>query len=134
RGPPGRCPRGSAHRPRTRVATASGTSCRHRHRIRTATRKVIHSPRRARPIRDRRGRMGDMADSPPPAPRFLAPAQVAELLDIEVDEVVSLIMAGRLRGSQLGSPARWRVEESSLADYLAEQTEEARRMALWRQA
>lgn len=75
-----------------------------------------------------------MADSPPPAPRFLAPAQVAELLDIEVDEVVSLIMSGRLRGSQLGSPARWRVEESSLADYLAEQTEEARRMALWRQA
>lgn len=75
-----------------------------------------------------------MADSPASAPRFLAPAQVAELLSIDVDEVVALIMAGRLRGSQLGSPARWRVEEASLADYLDEQSEEARRMALWRQA
>ncbi|MGB3376573.1 MAG: helix-turn-helix domain-containing protein [Microbacterium sp.] len=68
------------------------------------------------------------------APRFLAPAQVAELLSIEVDEVVDLVQQGRLRGSQLGSPARWRVEESSLAEYLSEQSEEARRMALWRQA
>lgn len=75
-----------------------------------------------------------MADTPASAPRFLAPAQVAELLSIEVDEVVALVVAGRLRGAQLGSPARWRVEESSIADYLAEQTEEARRMALWRQA
>jgi len=68
------------------------------------------------------------------APRFLAPAQVAELLCIEVDEVIDLVQQGRLRGSQLGSPARWRIEESSLADYLSEQSEEARRMALWRQA
>lgn len=75
-----------------------------------------------------------MADSPASPPRFLAPAQVAELLSIEVDEVVALVYQGRLRGSQLGSPARWRIEESSLAEYLAEQTEEARRMALWRQA
>lgn len=75
-----------------------------------------------------------MPDSPASAPRFLAPAQVAELLSIEIDEVVTLVLEGRLRGSQLGSPARWRVEESSLSEYLAEQSEEARRMALWRQA
>lgn len=68
------------------------------------------------------------------APRFLAPSEVAELLSIEVDEVVALVHEGRLRGSQLGSPPRWRVEESSLAEYLAEQSEQARRMALWRQA
>lgn len=67
-------------------------------------------------------------------PRFLAPAQVAELLSIEVDEVIELVYAGRLRGSKLGSPARWRIEEPSLGEYLAEQSEEARRMALWRQA
>ena len=66
--------------------------------------------------------------------RFLAPAQVAELLSIEVDEVVALVLEGRLRGSQLGSPARWRVEADSLEDYLAEQAEEARRMALWHQS
>lgn len=68
------------------------------------------------------------------APRFLAPAQVAELMSIEVDEVIRLVQEGRLRGSQLGSPPRWRVEEASIADYLAEQTEDARRSALWRQA
>ncbi|WP_136055106.1 helix-turn-helix domain-containing protein [Microbacterium sp. K24] len=75
-----------------------------------------------------------MAESPASAPRFLAPAQVAELLSIGVDEVISLVHDGRLRGSQLGSPARWRVEESSLQGYLAEQSETARRMALWRQS
>lgn len=75
-----------------------------------------------------------MADSPASAPRFLAPAQVAELLSIDVDEVIALVVAGRLRGAQLGTPARWRVAEDSINDYLAEQTEEARRMALWRQA
>lgn len=75
-----------------------------------------------------------MAYTPASAPRFLAPAQVAELLSIEVDEVIALVMAGRLRGAQLGSPARWRIEEESISEYLAEQTEEARRMALWRQS
>lgn len=75
-----------------------------------------------------------MADSPASAPRFLAPAQVAELLSIDIDEVIALVVAGRLRGAQLGTPARWRVAEESIADYLAEQSEEARRMALWRQA
>ena len=59
-----------------------------------------------------------MPEAPDMAPRFLAPAQVAELLSIEVDEVIDLVQQGRLRGSQLGSPPRWRVEEASLADYL----------------
>ncbi|MEU4016298.1 helix-turn-helix domain-containing protein [Microbacterium sp. NPDC028030] len=68
------------------------------------------------------------------APRFLAPAQVAELLSIEVGEVIGLLHEGRLRGAQLGSPPRWRVEESSLAGYLAEESETSRRMALWRQS
>lgn len=66
--------------------------------------------------------------------RFLAPSQVAELLSIGVDEVISLIHEGRLRGSLLGSPARWRVEEVSLADYLDEQAETARRSAMWQEA
>src|SRR5690606_10196238 len=71
---------------------------------------------------------GENEDMPEPsemAPRFLAPAQVAELLSIEIDEVVDLVQQGRLRGSQLGSPPRWRIEELSLSDYLSEQSEEA---------
>lgn len=73
----------------------------------------------------------------PPHPhtyRFLAPAQVAELLSIDVDEVIALVHAGHLRGAPLGAPARWRIEEPSIEEYLAAQTEEARRMALWRQS
>ena len=66
--------------------------------------------------------------------RYLAPAQVAELLSISVDEVMALVEEGRLRGVRLGSPARWRVEEASVADYLDDQAEEARRMALWHQS
>lgn len=75
-----------------------------------------------------------MADPLASAPRFLAPAQVAELLSIGIDEVITLVHEGRLRGSQLGTPPRWRVEEASLQDYLAEQSETSRRMALWRQS
>lgn len=75
-----------------------------------------------------------MSQAPRDTPRFLAPAQVAELLSIEVDEVIDLVHEGRLRGSQVGSPPRWRVEHASLADYLDAQSEEARRMALWRQS
>lgn len=68
------------------------------------------------------------------APRFLAPAEVAELLGIDVAEVIELVQAGRLRGSRIGVPPRWRVEQTSLAEYLDAQSEEARRMALWRQS
>jgi len=80
------------------------------------------------------GENEDMAASPVRAPRYLAPAQVAELLSLGVDEVVTLLHDGRLRGAQLGSPPRWRVEESSLDGYLAEESENSRRMALWRQS
>lgn len=66
--------------------------------------------------------------------RLIAPAQVAELLDVSVDEVVALVHDGRLRGARVGTPARWRVEEDSVAEYLDDQTEEARRIALWRQS
>lgn len=69
-----------------------------------------------------------------PQPKLLAPAQVAELLGVSVDEVVALVMEGRLRGMRVGSPARWRVDEASVAGYLDDQAEEARLMALWRQS
>jgi excisionase family DNA binding protein len=66
--------------------------------------------------------------------RLLAPAQVAEILGVSVDEVMSLVEHRRLRGLRVGSPARWRVEEASVGEYLDEQAEEARRIALWRQS
>ncbi|WP_295012261.1 DNA-binding protein [uncultured Microbacterium sp.] len=66
--------------------------------------------------------------------RYLAPAPVAEVLGIGVDEVIDLVLQGSLRGARLGSPAAWRIEEASIGEYLAAQAEEARRIALWRQA
>lgn len=75
-----------------------------------------------------------MPDLPTSDLRLLAPAQVGELLGVSVDEVMALVSEGRLRGLRVGSPAQWRVDEASVADYLDDQAEEARRMALWRQS
>lgn len=77
---------------------------------------------------------GGMTDSPRAETRFLAPSQVAELLEVDVDETIALVLEGRLRGVQVGVPPRWRIEQASIEEYLAEQTEVSRRMALWRQS
>lgn len=66
--------------------------------------------------------------------RLFTPAQVAEMLQLPVDEVIALVLDGRLRGMRVGSPARWRVEADSVEGYLDDQAEEARRMALWRES
>ncbi len=78
--------------------------------------------------------MGDMPELPLSDVRLLAPAQVAEILGISVDEVVTLVEHAQLRGSRVGSPPRLRVEESSVAEYLDNRAELERRMALWRQS
>ncbi|MFT4306552.1 MAG: helix-turn-helix domain-containing protein [Microbacterium sp.] len=75
-----------------------------------------------------------MPESIPFEGRHVAPAEVADALGIPVDEVIALVLDGRLRGARLGSPARWRIDEASVVAYLDDQTEEARRMALWRQS
>ena len=90
----------------------------------------MSGPESGEPVGENEG----MPAFPVRAPRYLAPSQVAELLSIGVDEVVALVQEGRLRGAQLGSPPRWREEESSLDGYLAEESENSRRMALWRQS
>jgi excisionase family DNA binding protein len=75
-----------------------------------------------------------MPEFPTSDVRMLTPAQAAEVLGLSVDEVMALVMEGQLRGTRVGSPARWRVEEESLSAYLDDQAELARRMALWQQA
>jgi len=74
-----------------------------------------------------------MSESLPPA-RMVPPATVAEALSVTVDEVVELVKQGRLRGAQVGSPAQWRIDESSVVAYLDDQIEMTRRMALWEQS
>lgn len=75
-----------------------------------------------------------MPETPPSAVRMLAPAQVADVLQIDVDEVVALVLDGRLRGARVGTPAQWRIEADSVEHYLEDQAEEARRIALWRES
>lgn len=75
-----------------------------------------------------------MPEIPPAAARMLTPAQAAELLQLAVDEVIALVIDGRLRGSRIGSPARWRIEADSVTGYLDDQADEARRIALWRES
>ena len=62
------------------------------------------------------------------------PAEVAEMLQLSIDEVIALVLDARLRGMKVGSPARWRIEAASVEGYLDDQAEEARRMALWRES
>ncbi len=75
-----------------------------------------------------------MPHVPTSAVRMLAPAQAAEILDVSVDEVMSLVDEGELRGVRLGSPARWRIVEESVGDYLDSRAEIARRAALWNES
>jgi excisionase family DNA binding protein len=78
--------------------------------------------------------MGGMPEALPPEVRLLSTAQVAEMLSIDVDEVVALILDGHLRGTRVGSPPRWRIAADSVDAYVEAQTEEVRRMALWRES
>ena len=75
-----------------------------------------------------------MPDDPTSAVRLLAPAQVGEVLGVSVDEVMALVLDGRLRGMRVGAPARWRIEAASVTEYLDDQAEEARRIALWHES
>lgn len=69
-----------------------------------------------------------------PNSRMLTTAQVAEMLQLEVDEIVALVLDGRLRGAKLGTPGAWRIEPQSVEDYLDDQAEDARRHALWHES
>ncbi|MBP2437606.1 helix-turn-helix domain-containing protein [Microbacterium amylolyticum] len=65
---------------------------------------------------------------------FFTPAEVAELLALSPEEVVTLVLDGELRGVRLGAPAAWRIERGSVRDYLEAQNENSRRHALWHES
>lgn len=75
-----------------------------------------------------------MPEIPTAEVRLLAPAQAAEILGVSVDEVMTLVQKGEVRGVRVGAPARWRIEEASITEYLDAQAEIARRMALWNES
>lgn len=75
-----------------------------------------------------------MPETPETGTPLFTPAQVGEMLQLPVDEVIALVLDGRLRGQKVGEPARWRIEAASVEGYLDDQAEEARRIALWRES
>lgn len=56
-------------------------------------------------------------------PRFLTLTDVAEVLNVTVRQVYSLVRSGALRGIQIGGRGQWRVENTALEDYIARQYE-----------
>ncbi len=58
---------------------------------------------------------------PPTEPRFLTLADVADVLNVTVRQVRSLLHAGELRGIQIGGRGVWRVENSELERYIERQ-------------
>ena len=75
-----------------------------------------------------------MSDDPTSDTPSTSPTCAGASRRVSVDEVMALVMDGRLRGMRVGAPARWRIDAASVSAYLDDQAEEARRMALWRQS
>lgn len=55
------------------------------------------------------------------SPRFLTLADVAEILNVTVRQVYSLVRSGDLLGIQIGGRGQWRVEDEQLEKYIARQ-------------
>jgi excisionase family DNA binding protein len=60
---------------------------------------------------------------PVETPRFMTPADVADVLATTQVQVMALIRRGDLRAIQIGGRGQWRVEASELENYIARQYE-----------
>lgn len=67
---------------------------------------------------------------PTVTPRFLTLADVAEVLNVTVRQVYSLVRSGDLRGIQIGGRGQWRVEAVELEDYISRQYARADQIAV----
>lgn len=53
-------------------------------------------------------------------PRFLAIADVAEVLNISTSQAYALVRRGELPAIKVGGRGQWRVESRALEDYIAD--------------
>ncbi|MDO5721640.1 MAG: helix-turn-helix domain-containing protein [Actinomycetaceae bacterium] len=60
------------------------------------------------------------------APRFLTLTDVAEILNLTPSAARALVTSGELPAIQVGGKKAWRVEESELENYIAQQYRLAR--------
>jgi len=73
------------------------------------------------------------ADNPHDLGRFLTLADVAEILNVDVEHALGLVTAGELPAIRV-SGAGWRIERTVLEQFIVGQYEEARQMALWNES
>ncbi|HVQ86707.1 MAG TPA: helix-turn-helix domain-containing protein [Actinomycetes bacterium] len=59
--------------------------------------------------------------------RFLTLADVAELLNVSASQAYALVRNGDLRAIKVGGRGQWRVEQSELDRYIADQYEQTER-------
>jgi excisionase family DNA binding protein len=57
-------------------------------------------------------------DRPVSERRFLAVADVAEVLNVPGDQVLRMLRRGEIRGVQIGGRGQWRVEDVELEAYI----------------
>jgi len=58
-------------------------------------------------------------------PRFLTPADAAEVLNTSVVQIMALIRRGEIRAIQIGGRGQWRIEASELEAYIQRMYDEA---------
>lgn len=57
---------------------------------------------------------------------LLDPRQVAEILNVKVSQVYTLMRSGQLQALKIGHRGVWRVDERDLQDYIENLREESR--------
>jgi hypothetical protein len=73
-------------------------------------------------------------DAQSPRDRFADVESVARMLGIDGAGVRALLAEGHIRGVRIASDHAWRVDLVSVEDYLDDQAENERRVALWQQS
>lgn len=66
--------------------------------------------------------------------RFLTLADVAEILNVPVSRAQELVGSGELTALRVGHRGEWRVEQSTLEQFIADQYERERRIANFNEA
>jgi len=59
------------------------------------------------------------------SPRFLTPADAAEVLNTSVVQILALIRRGEIRAIQIGGRGQWRIEVAELEAYIQRMYDEA---------
>lgn len=75
-----------------------------------------------------------MTERDPGFGRFLTVADTAEILNISVGQVYTIVRSGELPAIRIGRQGQWRVERDVLEGYIEAKYEESRRRGLWQQA